>query len=72
MATNYEARLDRLEQRIASASMRFVWINPGEAELDAATRYVAEQKLNVAPSIFLALAKDEAAGRIWFVGWKGS
>jgi len=47
--------------------MRFVWMSPGETELEAAARYVAEHKLNAAPSIFLALTKAEAAGRIGFV-----
>lgn len=67
---NYEARLDRLEQRISAAPIRFAWMNPGETELEAATRYVAEHSLNVAPTILLALAKDEAAGRIRFITWK--
>jgi hypothetical protein len=46
-------------------------MNRGDTELEVATRYVAEHKLNVAPGILLALAEAEAAGQIRFVTLKG-
>jgi hypothetical protein len=67
---NFATRLDRLEERIDNSPVRFVWMNPGETQREAAARYVEQNKLGVHPDVFLAVAKAAHAGKIHFVGWK--
>jgi hypothetical protein len=68
---NYNARLSKLEEQMgANAPVRFVWMNPGETQLEAVTRYVDEHKLGMHPNIFLAVALAGHAGKIRFVGWE--